>query len=187
MKRIKSVLYLIALSVGLFSCIKNDPVTLEDTYVEFDAATWNSNNAYVGTGLDSIAFPIMTRVPAYGRVVTTADATLSRTSGTIALRVNLVGAPRKTATEVAYTTVTTYTLIGTPPANNTAAAAGTHYTALPGTMTIAADSSFGYLNVPILNPGAGTGTREVVLRLTSATDAKINRNYSVVGLRISQP
>ncbi|MDB5251309.1 MAG: hypothetical protein JWP27_478 [Flaviaesturariibacter sp.] len=187
MKRIKSILYLFALSVGLFSCIKNDPITLQDTYVEFDAATWNSNNAYVGTGLDSIAFPIMTRVPAFGRVVNTGDATLSRTSGTIPLRVNLVGATRKSATEVTYETITNYTLIGTPPANNTAAVAGTHYTALPGTLTIPADSSFGYLNVPILNPGAGTGTRELVIRLKSATDAKINRNYSVVGLRIAQP
>jgi hypothetical protein len=185
MKRINRFIVFAAVSLVFASCIKNDPVLYNGAVVEWDAATWNSNNAYVNPP-DSIAFPILTKKPAFGRAVGSGDPLLTRTSGTVVLRVNLVGAPRKTATVVNYGAITNYTLIGTPPANNTAAVAGTHYTALSGSVTIPADSSFGYVNVPILDPGAGTGTRELVLKLNGNSDVKANRNYSVVGLRISQ-
>jgi hypothetical protein len=186
MKMINRIIVFAALSFAFFSCIKNEDKIYTGAVVEWDAATWNSNNAYVNPP-DSIAFPILTRKPAVGRAVTTADPTLTRTSGNVSLRVNLVGAPRKSATTVTYNAITNYTLIGTPPANNTAAVSGTHYTALSGSVTIPADSSYGYVIVPVLDPGPGTGTRELVLRLNGNTDVKANRNYSVVGLRISQP
>lgn len=185
MKRIHSLLLLLSISVALVSCIKNDPVTFQGALVEFDAATWNSNNAYTPQP-DSIAFPILTRRPAFGRAVTTADATLSRTSGTVSLRVNLVGAQRNTATEVNYTVITNYSLLGTPPMNNSAAVAGTHYGTLSGKVIIPADNSFGVIDVPILDAGAGTGTRELVLQLTGNADVQPNKNYKIVGLRISQ-
>jgi hypothetical protein len=186
MKIINRIIAFVALSIAFISCIKNDPVLYTGAVVEWDAATWNSNNAYVNPP-DSIAFPILTRRPPFGRAATSADATLTRTSGNVSLRVNLVGAPRKSATTVTYNAITNYTLIGTPPANNSAAVSGTHYTALSGSVTIPADSSFGYVIVPVLDPGPGTGTRELVLRLNGNSDVKANRNYSVVGLRISQP
>jgi hypothetical protein len=185
MRIINRIIIFAALTFAFSSCIKNEDKIYTNAVVEWDAATWNTNNAYV-LPPDSIAFPIMTRVPLYGRS-TTSGATLSRTSGTVKLRVNLVGAPRKSATVVNYNVITNYALIGTPPANNSAAVAGTHYTNLPGNVTIPADSSFGYVDVTILDPGPGTGTRELVLRLTGNSDVKANRNYSVVGLRISQP
>ncbi|HUC80972.1 MAG TPA: hypothetical protein VMR70_08655 [Flavisolibacter sp.] len=183
MKRI-NLLFLSFILIGLVSCIKNDPVEFTGALVEFDATTWNTNTAYTPQP-DSIAFAIMTRVPVPGRAATTADATLSRTSGDVSLRVNLVGAQRSTPTEINYTVVTNYTLIS-PVAGVSPAVAGTHYGPLSGKVTIPANSSFGTLTVPILNPGAGTGSRELVLRLQEANGVRPNRNYSIVGLRISQ-
>ncbi len=185
MKRIISLSLFIIISFGLFSCIKNDPIEYTSAVVEFDPATWNSNNAYTPQP-DSIAFPILTRKPAFGRAVTTADVTLSRTSGTFPLRINLVGAPRKTATEINYSVVTNYSLLGTPPLDNSVAVAGTHYAPLPGKVIIPADSSFGFINIEILDPGAGTGTRELVLQLDQSGEISPNKNYKLVGLRISQ-
>lgn len=199
MKKFKIPFLVLALSVGLFSCIKNDPVLFNDAVVEFDATLYNTNNAYtpmrdatlgrLANPLDSVAFPILVRQPAVGRAVTTSDATISRTSGSVRLRVNLVGAPRKSATDVSYTALTRndYTLIGVASNTNQDAVAGTHYTALPGKVTIPADSSFGYIDIGILNPGtASTVSRELVLKLNGSEDVRPSKNYSVVGIRISQ-
>ena len=183
MKRINLFL-LLFISIGFVSCIKNDPVEFTDTLVEFDATTWNANTAYTPKP-DSVAFAIITRVPATGRAVSTADATLTRTSGDVSLRVNLVGAQRDTPTEVTYTVITNYSLIS-PTTGISPAIAGTHYGALPGKVTIPAKSSFGTITIPILNPGAGTGSRELVLKLQESNGVKPNKNYSIVGLRISQ-
>ncbi|MES2882364.1 MAG: hypothetical protein V4676_09470 [Bacteroidota bacterium] len=184
MKRINSFL-LVSILFTFFSCIKNDPVEFRETLVEFDATSWNPNTAYTPKP-DSVAFAIVARVPATGRAVTTAaDAALTRSSGTVTLRVNLVGAQRTTDTEVNYSVLTNYLLIS-PTAGISPAIAGTHYTALPGKVTIPANSSFGTINIVILNPGPGTGSRELVLKLEESNSIKPNKNYSIVGLRISQ-
>jgi hypothetical protein len=183
MRIINRIIIFTALSFFLLSCIKNDDKVYTGAVVEWDAATWNTNNAYT-LPPDSVAFPIMTRVPLYGRA-TTSGATLARTAGLVRLRVNLVGAPRKSATTVTYSPVTSYGLVGTPPAGNVAAVAGTHYNA-SGSVIIPADSSYGYADITVLNPGAGTGTAEVVFRLNGANDVKANKNYSLIGLRIAQ-
>ncbi|MFX6702254.1 hypothetical protein ABTH29_20360, partial [Acinetobacter baumannii] len=70
--------------------------------------------------------------------------------------------------------------------SETTAVAGTHYSALSGTGVIPANSSFGYVNVTILNPGPGTGTVDLVLQLTSNSTYTAAVNYAKVGLRISQ-
>jgi hypothetical protein len=185
----KLALFILVISIGLFSCIKNNDTIYNGTVVEFDPAVYNSNNAYI-LPTDSIAFPILTRNPAIGRAITTADATLARTtSSAVSLRVNLVGAPRKQATIVNYRVVNKneYNLIGATSNTNEQAVAGTHYTALPGNITIPADSSFGYINVTLMNPGTSSATpRELVLMLTESADVKPSRNYKVAGLRISQ-
>ncbi|RYZ20621.1 MAG: hypothetical protein EOO16_16075 [Chitinophagaceae bacterium] len=199
MKKTQVGLLLLAMSLGLFSCIKKEKVLFEDSLVEFDAAVMNSNNAYtpgrdatlgrLANPLDSIAFPILTRQPAIGRAVSTADATITRASGNVRLRVNLVGAPRKSPIDVTYTTMAQadYTLIGVATNANGQAASGTHYGPLTGKLTIPADSSWGYLNVPIVDPGVSSTTaQEVVFRLTGGTDVRPNRNYSIVGIRIAQ-
>ena len=152
------------------SCVKNDDVLYIDTVVEMDAATWNANSV-------GVTYPVLTRRPAAGRASTTAlDPALSRTSGTIQLRVNLVGAHRSTDTEVTYEIITT----------STTAVAGTHYAALPGKVVIAGNSSFGVIDVSILNLGPSATPVDLVIRITSGTNAKLNTNYTTVGLRISQ-
>jgi hypothetical protein len=189
MKKVR--LGLLFAGIGLFasSCIKDDEVKFTGSVVEFDAAVMNTNNAYM-LPPDSIAFPILTRMPAIGRAVNTGDAMLTRTTtAPVSLRVNLVGAQRKQATTVNYRTVNMneYKLLGVASNLNEQAQPGTHYTALSGTLTIPADSSFGYINVPLMNSGVSSTTpREIVLMLTGGTDVTPSRNYKVVGLRVSQ-
>lgn len=189
MKQLKHIFLLALFAVLILSgCIEKEEVTYTGVQVEFDAATWNTNNAYINPP-DSIAFPIVIRRPAIGRAVTTSDAALNRTSGFVQLRVNLVGAPRKQPTTVNYRVVNKneYTLIGVASNTNEQAVAGTHFSALPGTATIPADSSFGFINFNILNTGTSSSvSRELVLMLTDNADVKASRNYKVVGLRVSQ-
>ena len=82
----------------------------------------------------------------------------------------------KTDTEFSYRVVS---------AESTALAA-THYTAFSGKGTIPGGSSFGYIDVVILDPGATTGTKDLVLELTDNTVLKASVNYAKLGLRIAQ-
>ncbi|GAA4320539.1 hypothetical protein [Flaviaesturariibacter amylovorans] len=203
MKRLYLGISSLVLALGLFSCIKEEETLFTDTLVEFDAAVMNTNNAYTpskdtilgripdANKLDSIAFPFLVRQPPIGRAAAAADPAITRTSGNVRLRINLVGATRRTATTVNIAKVpqSGYTLIGlaTNLNPNAEAVEGTHYGPLPTTVTIPADSSFGYLDIPILNTGmASTVARELALRITGATEARPNRNYSYIGIRISQ-
>ncbi len=153
----------------LNGCIKNELITYKDTKIEFDAAVWNANSA-------GILYPILTRVPAQGVVTGTGQPTLTRTSATVQLRVNLVGAQRSSATSFTYQVV----------AVETTAVAGTHFTTVTGIGSIPANSSFGFISIDILNPGATSGSKVLVLQLVDNADVKASFNYSKVGLSISQ-
>lgn len=172
MKKIKIFLFVLLASAGLFSCVKNEEVTFNGAVVEFDATTWNANAVGVN-------YPILTRVPPFGRAVNTSvDATLTKARGTIKIRINLVGPQRSTPTEVTYQVVQ-----GTV----TTAVAGTHYTALPGKVTIPANSSFGDIDLVLLNnPATTPASVDLVLEITGGQNVTVNPNYSRVGLRISQ-
>ncbi len=159
------------LSALVSGCIKNDEVLFSGALVEMDAATWNANSV-------GVTYPILTRQPAAGRASSSSfasDSTITRRSGTIRLRVNLIGAQKASATEVNYTV---------DPAST--AVAGTHFTALPGKVSIPPNSSFGFIDIMILNPGPTTGTKDLIITLTGGTGVSVNTNYSTVGLRISQ-
>jgi hypothetical protein len=151
------------------SCIKNEEVIFKGSQVEFDAAIWNANSA-------GITYPILTRIPAQGIATPTSQPTLTRTSGTVQLRVNLVGAQSSSPITFNYQVVS----------GETTAVAGTHFTALSGTGTIPANSSFGLISVDILNPGATSGSKVLVLQLIDGAGSKVSFNYSKVGLSISQ-
>ena len=168
MKRIFFIVT-IALAFALNGCIKNEDVIWTGSQIEFDAAIWNSNGA-------GLTYPILTRVPAQGTSTTSSQPTLTRASGTVQLRVNLVGAQRSAATSF------TYQVVGA----ESTAVAGTHYTAPSGTGTIPANSSFGIITIDILNPGASTGSKVLVIQLTDSPEAKVSVNYSKVGLSIAQ-
>jgi hypothetical protein len=172
MNKLKIALLILLVSFSLVSCVKNEEVVYTGGTVEFDATTWNANAA-------GVTYPILTRVPPFARAVnTTLDALLNKNSGTVKIRINLVGPQRPTDTEVTYQVV----------AGNTTAVAGTHYTALPGKVTIPANSSFGDISLQIL-PTAGTPpptSVDLVLEITGGTNVAVNPNYNKIGLRIAQ-
>lgn len=87
------------------SCIKNDLKTPDNApVVEFDATVLNTP----ATGL---LYPVLTRVPGYGRPVYTGapntDPAITRNSGVIKFRVNLVGPQMSTAQTINYKVATT--------------------------------------------------------------------------------
>jgi hypothetical protein len=166
----KKIFFALSLSIiTIFSsCIKNEPVVYEQSTIEFDAATWNANSV-------GVTYPILARIPAYGAATGTGSPTLTRTSGTIKIRVNILGAQKPAATDFTYVVDPTSTAI-----------AGTHFTSLSGTGTIPANSSFGFIDIPVLNPGATSGSKILILQLTGNASFKTNFNYEKVGLSISQ-
>ena len=168
----RKIFSIVAMLTILFSsCIKNKEVVYTQSTIEFDAASWNANAA-------GLTYPFLTRVPAYGTATstTTSPTALTRTAGTFQVRVNLLGAQLTADKEFTYRVI---------DAESTAAA-GTHYAAFSGKGIIPAKSSYGLIDVAILNPGATTGTKDLVLELTSNTEFKASVNYAKIGLRIAQ-
>jgi hypothetical protein len=166
----RKLLFSISLLSCLFlgGCVKNDPVTFTDNKIEFDAATWNSNAA-------GFTYPIMASTPNQGFAGGT--GTLSRSTGTFKIRINLLGTQISSASTFNYSVVAT----------ESTAIAGTHYTALSGTGTIPANSSFGFIDIPLLNPGVSSATPVVlVLELLPNGSILPNTNYAKIGFRISQ-
>ncbi|MGB8193438.1 MAG: DUF4843 domain-containing protein [Chitinophagaceae bacterium] len=171
MNKLKISLFILLAAFSLVSCVKNEEAIFTGGVIEFDAATWNANAVGVN-------YPILTRVPPFARAVsTTVDSTLNKTRGVIKIRVNLVGPQRNTPTEITYQVLPTVTT----------AVAGTHYTALPGTLTIPANASFADIDLQLLNTAtAPPATVDLVLELRSGTNVSVNPNYNRVGLRIAQ-
>jgi len=148
----------------LTGCVKNELTVYKGSVVEFDAATWNTN-------LTGRTYPMMTRVPTLNGATPTSAASLTRATGTVSLRVNLVGAQRSTATTFNFVV-----------ASESTAVAGTHYTALSGTGNIPAFSSFGTVTITLLNPGVSSATPvDLVLELVNSPDIKVSPNYAKVG------
>ncbi len=169
MKKIFTSIICLSLFV-LTGCVKNTLTTYEDAAkVEWDASSWNANAV-------GVTYPFLTRIPTPGAATPSSQPLITRTSGTVQLRVNLVGLQRKTDSEFTYSV----------SASESTAVAGKHYTSLSGTGTIPANSSFGFITVPILNPGATSGTVDLVLQLTDNATYTASVNYAKVGLRIAQ-
>lgn len=167
--QINLALILMTLVMGFTSCIKQDSKTITDTQLEFDATVLNS--PAVGK-----TFPILTRVPLFGVAANTSNPTITRTSGAIKFRVNLIGAQTNTARTYTYAVV----------AAETTAVSGTHFTT-SGTFVVPANSSFGEITVNVINPGVSSATPvNLVLELKDAGDAKAATNYKLLGMSISQ-
>ncbi|WP_462248543.1 hypothetical protein [Ferruginibacter sp.] len=192
----KNIITTTILALFLFAgCIKNDPVIVSGAVAEFDATALNSNAA-------GLTYPILGRNPGYGRVANTTDSTLRRYVQTIRLRVNLVGAQSAQDQTVGYSLFTTApittfampaTISGQTPAaaaatlNVSLAASGTDFTALSGILTIPKNSSFGFLDLPILAKTATAGEGKFVgITLNNAGTIKASVNYSQLGLVIDQ-
>ncbi|WP_134088262.1 hypothetical protein [Olivibacter sp. XZL3] len=156
------------------SCIKEDVVTVEGAYVEWDAAVHNANAG-------GRTYPIITRLPLGGQQVNNQDPLITSASGTITLRVNLVAAHRSTDTEFSFSAVTGEDL----PAGHVAAVEGVHYTTT-GRVTIPANSSFGEAEITLLNDENGSGATFLLLELQGAGDVQIMQNKKRIGLSIAQ-
>jgi hypothetical protein len=163
-------LFISFLLVALFTgCIKNDPIIVQDSRVEFDAATWNTNA--VGQ-----TYPILTRVPIVGAATPTSAPSITRATTTFTVRVNLIGAQRSTPTDFTYVVNSSSTAV-----------AGTHFQTLSGVGTIPANSSFGFITINVVNPGVSSTTPAIlILELTPNANFGINFNYSKIGLSINQ-
>lgn len=171
MKRIKIFLLAIATVSFFGSCVKNELPVFTAPVAEFDAASWNANAA-------GLSFPILTRVPGYGRPTASSDPLLTRTSpGIKKFRVNLVGQQLPTETDV-------YVIMNSVTST---AVAGTHYRSFTPVVKIPANSSFGEVEVDILNPGVSGTPKDLELILSSGTNGiKSNPNYNKIRLRIAQ-
>ncbi len=168
MKKVFSILTILSVIV-LSSCIKNELVTYKNTQIELDAAVWNANAA-------GLTYPVITRIPSVGIATSTAQASLTRSSGSVTLRVNLIGAQQATDLSFTYQVATESTAV-----------AGTHFTTISGTGVIPANSSFATIPITILNPGATTtGPKILVVQLTDNGGLKASVNYAKVGLSIAQ-
>jgi len=194
MKKFSLFLY-IAVAMLVSSCIKQiDKTYAGPTVVELDPGVLNSN----ATG---VTYPIIPRNLKQGIPVATTDSTLRRYSGTVRLRINLVGPHSEKDETVGYkifsTPITTIafpaTITGQTPSAGAAnlavsdAVSGTHYAPLSGKATIPAKSSFGFIDIQILNPGAAAGqARFIGIQLDSTGTVLPNPNYNKVGLVIDQ-
>lgn len=173
MKKIINLFIAIAIASLFGSCVKNELPVFTAPVVEFDAAAWNANGA-------GLTYPILTRVPGYGRAAsTTADPLLTRTSpGIKRFRINLVGQQLPTDAEVFVTVFST----------GTTAVVGRHYTQFSQSVKIPANTSFGEFAVEVLNPGTSSATPvDLNISLSGGNNGiKVSENYKIIGLRISQ-
>lgn len=171
--KIRSIIIAITAMLFLGSCIKNELPVWTKATVEFDAASWNTNAA-------GRTYPILTRVSGYGRAANTGDPLLSRVSpGIRRFRVNLIGKQFDQPVTVQYD------LFGGD--GGSTAREGTHFRTARS-FVIPAKSSFGEIEVEILNPGAQAGVTSVdlLLVLTGSEGIETSVNYRVLGLRIAQ-
>ncbi len=168
MKKILSSSILLCI-LFLTGCVKNELTVFNGSQLEFDAATWNANAV-------GVTYPLLTRVPITNAATPTSQPLISRTTTSVTLRVNLVGAQSSTPIDFDYVV-----------AGESTAVAGTHYSTTTGKGTIPANSSFGTVTINLLNPGVSSSTpKDLVLQLVDNSSSKASVNYAKVGLRISQ-
>lgn len=170
---------LICAMFTMTSCIKQiDKNFTGDTVVEFDIAVLNPATA-------PYPYHVALRVPQFGLPITTVNSPTLITrslSTTVKLRVNLVGPQRTTDEVIAYRVLTDVT----PNSPNMVATQGTHFNT-SGTFTIPAASSFGEVEIQVLNTGtASTNPREVHIELTGNSNIKPSENYKKGAIRIAQ-
>ena len=176
-KKIFIYIGIASLMLSFTSCIKQlDKNFSGDSVVEFDIAVLNSSTP-------PYAYHVASRVAQFGLPITTANSpALTRASGSIKLRVNLVGPQRDTDETISYRVLTDIT----PTTPSLLGVAGTHFNT-GTTFSIPAKSSFGELEVQVLNTGtSSTSPREVHLELVGNANLKPSENYKRVGLRIAQ-
>jgi hypothetical protein len=171
--------------VTLSGCIKNDEIIITRNEVEIDWAAFNARTS-------GYPFTLFTRVPrepgrgvyntanSYGGI----DPVLSRTyADTIRMRINLTGPQLSTAqtfsvgVEAAFTT----------GVEGAAGAPGAHFQLIDRTVTIPANSSFGFCRWVVRNPGVTNNIPVTVcFKLSGNSEIKVAENYQYIGWSITQ-
>ena len=182
MKKIIFIAFVIPLFFS--SCIKENEVNYTaKTYVEFDANVFNAPFVLAPSTVPLYGYTVVTRNVPFGYASATTYPLISRTSGTIKLRVNLVGGAVSGKEQIINSTVLTTPV---PVAPVAMAISGTHFTT-SGTLTIPANSLFGELTINIINPGVSSAiTREIHLQLEPNADVAVTGTSNKVAVRISQ-
>jgi hypothetical protein len=148
----------------LSGCFKENEIVFRESLVEFHGATITARTA-------GRTYPILVRPEG----AATSVPTFRRSTGTIRAQVNLVGAHRSAPLTIPIKI----------DAEGTTAVAGVHYTA-PNSVTIPANSSFGFVEITVLSPPPSAGSVDIVLTLEGVEDVKPSENYKSIGFRIAQ-
>lgn len=195
----KKIVFAFIVAAALAGCIKNDLPVYTTPLVEFDATSWNANAA-------GVTYPMITQAPTvYGRVVipennscnAAVDPYVTRTSGTIRYRVNMIGQTSSSDREIGVTTFTvpftSYTFRKkTPTCANytlalTNAVLGTDYTLVTNKIKIPKDSTYGFVDINIINNGALAGQGKVIgLMLDSTGNLLPSPNYRQLAIVVDQ-
>lgn len=170
MKRIFNIFAIVGTVFLLGSCIEQDWAYWDGQLVEFDAAVMNAP-------APGLTYPIIERIPLDKFTITTARPLINRanTQGTLRLTVNYVAPHSPSAQTVSVRVVN----------EGTTAVAGTHYNLNPQ-VTIPANSSFGQVEIQLLDGLAALGTGNVVLVLELEGNGTIqpSENYKRLGVRL---
>lgn len=158
MKKLKYIICLVTMPLLFTACMKE---TDEDFYfteaiVEFEDATTASNAAGKN-------YPLL-------------SAALTRDSGVLEYRINLLGEQLNENQALAFRVIE----------EETTAEEGIHYSLPDGNIaTLEALSSFAYLKVLIPDFTPGTGSVQLVLELTGNEEVKPSETYKRIGLLIN--
>ncbi len=169
----------------LSGCIKNDDIIISRNEVEIDWAAYNARTS-------GYPFTLFTRVPlepgrgvynsanSYGGI----DPLLTRTyTDTIRMRINLTGPQLSTPQTFEMRVDPTYTTA----VEGGAGALGAHFQLIDRTVTIPANSSFGFCRWVVRNPGPSNNLPVTVCyRLVGNAQIKVAENYQYIGWSISQ-
>jgi hypothetical protein len=186
----KIIFATLLMATVLVGCIKPTDPLFTENIAELDVASYNAN-------FGSQPFYFTTRQPLPGRAVLSADAFIARTASVASFRVNMTGSQKTTPIKVKYQTfivgpanVNTNVAYGAPiSATLTAidAVAGTHYGTVSGVCTIPPNSSFGTIDIPIINSGVSSLQTAILgIELLNGGDIKVSENYKKVAFAISQ-
>lgn len=182
-----NILFLSLLILTFVSCKKNEDIIYDEALVEIDWASYIAKTS-------GYPFTLFSRVPTEpGRAVyNTANAygftdpLLLRTraiTDTIRMRINLVGKQQPTAQNFEVRVAPTYTTAMEGTTNGT----GVHFQLLDRTVTIPANSSFGFCRWVVRNPGVTNNIPvTVVFQLLGNGQTKVNQNYQYIGWSIDQ-
>ncbi len=186
MKYIKIIIIILTVA-SITSCIKNKDVIIETSTVEIDWASYVARTS-------GYPFTLFTRVPREpGRAVYNAanaygfiDPALTRSwpiTDTIRMRINLNGAQVGASQTFDVRVAPTYTTAIEGPVSNPAA----HFELLDRTVTIPANSNFGFVRWVVRNPGVTNNLPvTVVFQLLGNATTKVNDNYQYIGWSIAQ-